>query len=160
MKYSVFALPLSLMIATGMAQAADPIEKQVTVTASIPTESFSIEPVGGNWMNDPQDMAWNSTQQSLQPIRKQLLVRSTTGPIFGHLLTPAAITSGADNIALDVVVAGTPLSLTSTEIVGMEQAAPGAVVGFEIIAQSAGAAGYAPGNYQGMVNMLFETTTD
>ena len=92
MKYSVLALPLALMIAAGSAVAADPIEKQVTVTATIPTENFYVEPVGGNWMNEPQDMAWNSFQQTLQPIRKQLQVRSTTGPISAYLLNPATIT--------------------------------------------------------------------
>ena len=160
MKYSALALPLALMMAAGLAQAADPIEKQVTVTATIPTENFYVEPVGGNWMNEPQDMTWNSFQQSLQPIRKQLQVRSTTGPISAYLLNPASITSGADSIGLDVSVAGTQLSLTSTEVVGGELAAPGAIVGFEIAAQSAGTGGYVPGNYLGVVNMMFETTTE
>jgi len=160
MKYSVLALPLALMMAAGSALAADPIEKQVTVTATIPTESFYVEPVGGNWMNEPQDMAWNSFQQTLQPIRKQLQVRSTTGPISAYLLNPATITSGADTIGLDVSVAGKSLTLTSAEVITQEQAAPGAIVGFEVAAQAAGAGGYAPGNYLGVVNMMFETTTD
>ncbi|HCN47443.1 MAG TPA: adhesin [Pseudomonas sp.] len=159
MKYSVLALPLALMMAA-TAQAADPIEKQVTVTATIPTESFYVEPVGGNWMNEPQDMAWNSFQQTLQPIRKQLQVRSTTGPISAYLLNPATITSGADTIGLDVSVAGKTLTLTSSEVITEAQAAPGAVVGFEVAAQAAGTGGYIPGNYLGVVNMMFETTTD
>ncbi|MFD2642716.1 CS1 type fimbrial major subunit [Pseudomonas japonica] len=160
MKYSVLALPLALMMAAGTAQAADPIEKQVTVTATIPTESFYVEPVGGNWMNEPQDMAWNSFQQTLQPIRKQLQVRSTTGPISAYLLNPATITSGADTIGLNVSVAGKVLTLTSSEVVSEEQAAPGSIVGFEVAAQTAGAGGYTPGNYLGVVNMMFETTTE
>ncbi|MEE1923594.1 CS1 type fimbrial major subunit [Pseudomonas sp. 148P] len=160
MKYSILALPLALMMAAGSAIAADPIEKQVTITATIPTESFYVEPVGGNWMNEPQDMAWNSFQQTLQPIRKQLQVRSTTGPISAYLLNPATITSGADTIGLDVSVAGKALTLTSSEVISEEQAAPGAIVGFEVAAQTAGAGGYTPGNYLGVVNMMFETTTE
>ncbi len=160
MKYSILALPLALMMAAGSAIAADPIEKQVTITATIPTESFYVEPVGGNWMNEPQDMAWNSFQQTLQPIRKQLQVRSTTGPISAYLLNPATITSGADTIGLDVSVAGKALTLTSSEVISEEQAAPGAIVGFEVAAQTAGAGGYNPGNYLGVVNMMFETTTE
>lgn len=160
MKFSVFALPLALMMTVGTVQAADPIEKQVTVTASIPTEAFYVEPVGGNWMNEPQDMAWNSFQQSLQPIRKQLQVRSTTGPIAAYLTSPATITSGADSINLDVSVAGKSLTLVSAEVIGKDQAAPGAIVGFEIAAQTAGTGGYVPGNYLGVVNMMFETTPE
>lgn len=160
MKYSVLALPLALMMAAGTAMAADPIEKQVTVTATIPTESFYVEPVGGNWMNEPQDMAWNSFQQTLQPIRKQLQVRSTTGPISAYLTNPATITSGADTIGLDVSVAGKALTLTSAEVISQEQAAPGAIVGFEVAAQAAGTGGYTPGNYLGVVNMMFETTAE
>lgn len=158
MKYSVLALPLALMMAA-TAQAADPIEKQVTVTATIPTESFYVEPVGGNWMNEPQSMAWNSFQQTLQPIRKQLQVRSTTGPISAYLTNPAMITSGADTIALDVRVAGTSLIMNPREVIAEDQAASGAIVGFEIAAL-ASVGGYNPGNYLGVINMMFETTPE
>lgn len=92
MKAFVLALPLAVLAANS-AIAADPIEKQVLITATVPTAAFYVEPVGGNWMNDPQDMAWNSFQGTLEPIRKQLQAKSTIGPITAHLLTPAAVTS-------------------------------------------------------------------
>jgi hypothetical protein len=150
------ALPLALLASTS-AFALDPIEKQVQVTAQIPTESFYVEPVGGNWMNDPQELAWNSFRGELQPVRKQLQVKSTTGPISAYLLSPAIITSGSNNIGLNIKVADTVLSTASAEVVTAAQAAPGTVVGFEIAAQDAGAGGYVPGNYQGVVGMIFET---
>lgn len=159
MKYSALALPLALMMAAGLAQAAEPIEKQVDVRLIVPTENFYVEPVG-NWMNEVQEMPWNSFQQRPQPIRQQLQARSTTGPISAYLLNPATITSGADSIGLDVSVAGKALSLTSTEVIASEQAAPGTIVSFEVAAQSPGSGGYVPGNYLGVINMMFETSAE
>ncbi|MNH00260.1 hypothetical protein D3C79_594480 [compost metagenome] len=108
-------------------------------------------------MNDPQEMAWNSFRSELQPIRKQLQVKSTIGPISAYLLSPAVVASGSDSIGLDVKVADTVLTTTTAEVVSAAQAAPGAVIGFEVAAQAAGAGGYEPGNYQGLVSMMFET---
>lgn len=156
MKRILMALPLALFTATA-AHAADPIEKQIQVTALVPTDSFYVEPVGGNWINDPQELQWNSFRAELQPIRKQLQVKSTVGPISAYLLSPATITSGTNNIGLDVKVADTTLTTTSTEVVSQAQAAPGTVIGFEIAAQAAPSTGYVPGNYQGLVSMMFET---
>lgn len=157
MKNLFLALPLALLV-VGNAMAVDPIEKQVTVTAVIPTDNFYVEPVGGNWMNDPQEMAWNSFQQNLAPISKQLQVKSTTGAISAYLINPAVMTSGANNIGLDVSVAGKTLTTTSAEVVGATQALPGTTVAFQVAARGDGAT-YVPGNYQGVVNMMFETVT-
>ncbi|KJK09830.1 MULTISPECIES: CS1 type fimbrial major subunit [Pseudomonas] len=156
MKRMLLALPLALL-SVGSAYAVDPIEKQVQITAQVPTDAFYVEPVGGNWMNDPQEMAWNSFRSELQPIRKQLQVKSTIGPISAYLLSPAVVASGSDSIGLDVKVADTVLTTTTAEVVSAAQAAPGAVIGFEVAAQAAGAGGYEPGNYQGLVSMMFET---
>ncbi len=157
MKSLFLALPLSLFV-VGNAMAIDPIEKQVTVTAVIPTDNFYVEPVGGNWMNDPQEMTWNSFQSSLQPISKQLQVKSTSGAISAYLLNPAVMTSGANNIGLDVSVGGKVLTTTAAEVVSAAQAAPGTTVAFQVAAKGAGAS-YVAGNYQGVINMMFETVT-
>ncbi|CAK9888477.1 MULTISPECIES: CS1 type fimbrial major subunit [Pseudomonas] len=158
MKRTFLALPLALL-AVGNVFASDPLEKQVTVVATIPTENFYVEPVGGNWMNEPQSMAWNPLRESLEPIRKQLQVKSTTGAISARLLSPAVISSGANSIGLDVAVNGTGLTTTSVPVVPAAAAAAGTLVGFDVAAQAAGPSGYAPGNYQGIVNMLFETVS-
>ncbi|MFQ6576160.1 CS1 type fimbrial major subunit [Pseudomonas sp. UM16] len=156
MKRMLLAFPLALL-SVGSAYAVEPIEKQVQITAQVPTDAFYVEPVGGNWMNDPQEMAWNSFRSELQPIRKQLQVKSTIGPISAYLLSPAVVASGSNCIGLDVKVADTVLTTTTAEVVSAAQAAPGAVIGFEAAAQAAGAGGYEPGNYQGLVSMMFET---
>ncbi len=155
MKALMLALPFAALVA-GPAMADDPIEKQVLITATVPTAAFYVEPVGGNWMNDPQDMAWNSFQGSLSPVRKQLQAKSTIGPITAHLLSPAVVNSGVDAIDLDVKIGDTVLTTSATEILTDVQAAPGAVVDFEVAPQVP-AGGYKPGIYQGLVSMMFET---
>lgn len=155
MKALMLALPFAVL-AAGPAMADDPIEKQVLITATVPTAAFYVEPVGGNWMNDPQDMAWNSFQGSLTPVRKQLQAKSTIGPITAHLLSPAVVSSGLDAIDLDVKIGDTVLTTSATEILTDVQAAPGAVVDFEVAPQVP-AGGYKPGIYQGLVSMMFET---
>ncbi len=156
MKQMLIALPLALLF-VGSAHAVDPIEKQVQIVAQVPTDAFFVEPVGGNWMNDPQEMAWNSYQQKLDPIRKELQVKSTIGPISAYLVSPAVIASGTHNIGLDVTVGDTVLQTTPAEVVSAAQAAPGATIGFNVAAQPAPPSGYEPGNYQGLVSMIFET---
>ncbi|WP_306579320.1 CS1 type fimbrial major subunit [Pseudomonas sp.] len=156
MKRSLLALPLTLLFA-GAAFAVDPIEKQVQIVAQVPTDAFFVEPVGGNWMNDPQEMAWNSYQQKLDPIRKELQVKSTVGAISAYLVSPAVIASGTHNIGLDVTVGDTVLQTTPAEVVSAAQAASGATIGFNVAAQAAPSTGYEPGNYQGLVSMIFET---
>ncbi|MDD1984128.1 CS1 type fimbrial major subunit [Pseudomonas asiatica] len=155
MKAFMLALPFVALVA-GQAMAGDPIEKQVLITATVPTDNFYVEPVGGNWMNDPQEMAWNSFQGNLTPVRKQLQAKSTIGPITAHLLSPAVVSSGLDAIDLDVKIGTTILTTSAAEILTETEAAPGAIVDFEVAAQVP-AGGYKPGNYQGLVSMMFET---
>jgi hypothetical protein len=154
-KRTLLALPFALLTATA-AMAADPIEKQVQVIATVPTAAFYVEPVGGGWMNDPQELPWNSFQSSFGTIDKQLQVKSTVGPISAYLMSPAIISDGANSIDLDVKVAGTTLKPTSTEVVGAAQASAGAIVGFQVAA-AANNATYTPGSYQGLISMVFET---
>jgi len=154
-KAFMLALPFVALVA-GPAMAGDPIEKQVLITATVPTANFYVEPVGGNWMNDPQEMAWNSFQGNLTPVRKQLQAKSTIGPITAHLLSLAVVSSGLDAIDLDVKIGTTILTTSAAEILTDVEAAPGAIVDFEVAAQVP-AGGYKPGNYQGLVSMMFET---
>ncbi|CAG8867449.1 hypothetical protein PS627_02495 [Pseudomonas fluorescens] len=156
MKSLFKALPL-VLLAAGAVQAADPIEKQVLVTAVVPTAAFYVEPVGSDWMNDPQELPWNPVQSTFGEIRHQLQAKSTIGPITGYLLTSPVITSGLDAIDLNVKVGDTDLSTTSTEILNAAQATPGAVMDFVVTAKTPAGGAFIPGNYQGLVNMMFET---
>jgi len=155
-KRILLALPLALLGAT-CALAADPIEKQVQVIATVPTATFYVEPVGGGWMNDPQELPWNSFQSAFGTINKQLQVKSTVGAIAAYLMSPAVISDGANSIGLDVKVAGKSLGTASAEVVNAADANAGSVVGFQIAAKAPGTGSFVPGNYQGLVSMVFET---
>ncbi|MDD2046434.1 CS1 type fimbrial major subunit [Pseudomonas putida] len=156
MKRTLLALPLAMLFA-GSAFAADPIEKQVLVTAVVPTAAFYVEPVGSDWMNDPQELPWNPIKSSFGEIRHQLQAKSTIGPITGYLLNAPVITSGLDAIDLNVKVGATDLETTPNEILTAAQAAPGAVMDFVITAKAPSNGAFTPGNYQGLVSMMFET---
>lgn len=156
MKSLFKALPL-VLLAAGAVQAADPIEKQVLVTAVVPTAAFYVEPIGSDWMNDAQELPWNPVKSTFGEIRHQLQAKSTIGPITGYLLNSPVITSGLDSIDLNIKVGTTDLTTTSTEILTAAQATPGAVMDFVVTAKTPTAGAYTPGNYQGLVNMMFET---
>lgn len=150
------AAPITLLVAMN-SFAAEKIEHQVTVIAQIPSENFFVQPTGNdNWINSQQKLAYNAHTKKLDQLNKQLEVKSTIGAITGYLSNPAIIASGNDNIALTVKVGGIELKTSATELVDVDNAKMGKTLGLEII-PTVPASGYVAGNYQGMVNMIFES---
>lgn len=146
----------ALLLASGTLMAAEKVEHTVTVTAQIPTENFYVQPVG-DWMNTPQKLTFNPFNRTLESLTKQLVMKSTLGPIKGYLVYPATMASGKDSIGLTVKVAGTALTTTSQDLLNQADANTGKQVGLEIIPAAAPTGGYKPGNYQGIVSMMFES---
>ena len=155
MNFNKIALVAGLLTCSSV-MAVERVEHMVTVTAQIPTESFYVQPVG-EWINAPQRLEYNVYTKELSPLSKQLDIKSTLGPVTAFLTYPAAIASGADTIPLSVSVANQVLSTTPAQIMNAADAATGKVVGLDIVAAAAPQSGYAPGNYQGVVNMMFES---
>ena len=146
----------ALLLASSTLMAAEKVEHTVTVTAQIPTDKFYVQPVG-DWMNTPQKLTFNPFNQKLDPLAKQLEMKSTLGPIKGYLVYPATMASGKDSIGLTVKVAGVALTTTSADLLNQADANTGKQVGLEIIPAVAPSGGYKPGNYQGIVSMMFES---
>ena len=146
----------ALLLASSTLMAAEKVEHTVTVTAQIPTDKFYVQPVG-DWMNTPQKLTFNPFNQKLDPLAKQLEMKSTLGPIKGYLVYPATMASGKDSIGLTVKVGGVALPPTSAELLTQADANTGKQVGLEIIPAVAPSGGYKPGNYQGIVSMMFES---
>ncbi|MFM5762450.1 CS1 type fimbrial major subunit [Aeromonas veronii] len=146
----------ALLLASSTLMAAERVEHTVTVTAQIPTDKFYVQPVG-DWMNTPQKLTFNPFNQKLDPLAKQLEMKSTLGPIKGYLVYPATMASGKDSIGLTVKVGGVALTTTSAELLTQADANTGKQVGLEIIPAVAPSGGYKPGNYQGIVSMMFES---
>ena len=151
------AAPLAMLMSANL-MAAERVEHQVTVTAQIPTEAFYVQPIGGdNWMSTPQKLTFNPFSQKLDPLAKQLEMKSTIGPIKGYLVYPATMASGKESIGLTVKVAGVALTTSSADLLNQADANTGKQVGLEIIPAVAPTGGYKPGNYQGIVSMMFES---
>ncbi|MFM4982328.1 CS1 type fimbrial major subunit [Aeromonas veronii] len=146
----------ALLLASNTLMAAERVEHTVTVTAQIPTDKFYVQPVG-DWMSTPQKLTFNPFNQQLDPLAKQLEMKSTLGPIKGYLVYPATMASGKDSIGLTVKVGGVALTTTSAELLTQADANTGKQVGLEIIPAVAPSGGYKPGNYQGIVSMMFES---
>ncbi|MGP9800815.1 CS1 type fimbrial major subunit [Rheinheimera sp. NSM] len=155
MKHKLTLSALALLMSS--AALAEPIEHQVTVTATVPTEAFYVTPAGGNWMNDPQDLGYNSATGQLNSVTRQLDMRSTSGAISAHLLGSPNIISGSDRIDLTINVNGVALSTTSGVVLAATEAAAGDRVNFQIVPETAPTGGFEPGSYTGIISMVFET---
>ncbi|MCE0844150.1 fimbrial protein [Buttiauxella sp. A2-C1_F] len=162
MKKLIALAPLALILSSVSVQAVDPIAHQMTVTATIPTADFYVTPAGGgNWMNDPQNLDYDSQTKTLATFSRQLNMKSTTGAISAKLTSPIEMSNGtpAQNIGLSVLVNNVALTTTSAEVLAATAAATGQTVPFQVRAAAAPTGGYAPGSYTGLVGMLFETVT-
>lgn len=155
MNFNKIALAAGLLVSSSV-MAAERLEHTVNVTAQIPTENFYVQPVG-NWINTSQILEYNVYTKQLAPLTKQFDIKSTIGPVSAFLSAPAVIASGANTIPLTVSLANTALSTTPAQILNKADAEVGKVVGLDIVAAAAPQAGYAPGNYQGVINMIFES---
>lgn len=141
------------------AAMAEQFPLQVSVEAVVPSATgLQISPVG-DWAGQVQSMRWNLTTQTLEPIQQQLDMKSGLGAIKAYLSTDAILTSGGDNIALAVAVAGQALAVgpaAAVEVASTTEAAAGkrADVAIRAIAPTK----YVAGSYQGNVFMMFEST--
>lgn len=146
-------LPLAALFAQA-AVADEVVNKQVTVTATIPTATFFVEGFGSNWMNEVQDLAYDPRSDSLYNIDRQIQVKSTIGPIEASLVNDPQMSNGAEDIPLKVSIDGKALSTVAQKLT--TAAGDAKILDFQIAAIKP-ATGYKPGAYQGMVNMMFET---
>lgn len=156
MKYSLFALPLALLLASGGASAVQPIEGNFTVTGTVPTESFSvIDP--SNWMSQTQTLPWSLLGTGFGIFQQKILLKSTVGAITAHLLDPAQISSGDNVIQLQVAINSIPLTLSPKQVLRADLAAGGYLVNFSTSVLNSTGPQLIPGDYAGTLSMMFET---
>lgn len=158
-KRTAIALAAALMLSPAAAMAEE-FPLQVTVEAFVPSPTgLQISPVG-DWAGVTQEMRWNLASSKLEPIQQQIDVKSGLGAITAYLTTEAVLASAANTIALAVNVAGQELkvgSAAAVEIASEAEAAASKRAAVEIVAAAAPTGGYAQGNYQGNVFMMFES---
>jgi hypothetical protein len=142
--------------------ATEQFPLQVTVEAVVPSATgLQISPVG-DWAGQTQSMRWNIATQRLDSIQQQVDMKSGLGAINAYLTTDAMLTSAGNAIDLTVSVAGQDLQVgasNAVEVATPVEAAASKRAALAIVAADADAGGYAHGNYQGNVFMMFESGT-
>ena len=148
------AMLLSLSASSFAAQTE---QKQITIVADVPSTEFFVNALpGDDAFTAPQRMEWNTFNNVLTPIQKQLHMGSTTGAIQAAVTSSTLTGSTFSNtINLAVAVNGVTLSTTAADVVGASQAAAGQVVNMNIAPVAT--TSYTPDNYSGVVSLSFET---
>lgn len=148
------AMLLSLSASSFAAQTE---QKQITIVADVPSTEFFVNALpGDDVFTAPQRMEWNTFNNVLTPIQKQLHMGSTTGAIQAAVTSSTLTGSTFSNtINLAVAVNGVTLSTTAADVIGATQAAAGQVVNMTIAPVAT--TSYTPDNYSGVVSLSFET---
>ena len=155
MKTRFLAVPVMTLMA-GMAMAAiEPITKEITVQAVVPQVEFSVEP-DSSWANKPVKLDYVLGEEKFKPFSGDFRAKSTVGAINAKLIAVATISSGSENIDLDVKVGNKSLGLTPVEVMVAGEANVGGDLPMTINTIKPDA-GYVAGDYSGTVSILFET---
>lgn len=152
----VFALAFVSSIAL-----AAPQTHSVQVVADIPSDDFYVQPVNHDTVTMPQQLLWNATTSELQGISRDFKAKSAVGgasapAIKATLLDPAVMSSGTEEIELNVKFNGTSLVQgTDVEVIAMgdatvEKIAPLSITPIEP------SGGYKEGTYSGNVRLMFD----
>ncbi|MFF7707481.1 CS1 type fimbrial major subunit [Pseudomonas sp. NPDC007930] len=143
-------VPLALAAATQFA-SADPITRQIKVTANIPASVFTIRDEG-NWMNQEQRMGLDENG-NLLGIQQRLYVKSSE-PLTAKFTSPPTITGLGQNIPLTLNIGGTDVNATTpTEFISAADAGNGRTLD---VVLGAAPGPYKPANYFGYMNVVFD----
>ena len=158
---SPLALALFATLGATQASAADPVEIQVQLVASVPSTAFYVVPAETGWIGVPQRMEWTPDPVlggKLSTLRKAFDVKNSSGAIAARLTdsTGAYLSDGTGMIPLDVHFNNKELNSTgSQEVISATEAAAGKRVDLTIAAVETGSP-IPPGEYTGIVNMTFD----
>ena len=160
---TVSPLAFALFAALGATQvsAADPIEVQVQLVASIPSTSFYVVPAETGWIGVAQRMEWTPSATGgggkLSSLRKAFDVKNSSGAIAARITDAdgAYLSSGEQMVPLEVSFNNMELNNTSKEFISATEAAAGKRVDLTIAAVDTSSE-FTPGEYSGIVNMTFD----
>ena len=158
---SPLALALFATLGAAQASAADPVEIQVQLVASVPSTAFYVVPAETGWIGVPQRMEWTPDPVlggKLSTLRKAFDVKNSSGAIAARLTdsTGAYLSDGTGMIPLEVHFNNKELNqAASQEVISATEAAAGKRVDLTIAAVETGSP-IPPGEYTGIVNMTFD----
>ncbi|WP_412530559.1 CS1 type fimbrial major subunit [Burkholderia lata] len=154
LKKTVLVMGLAAMYGVAMAESQN---FDVSVTATVPTDTFYVSANG--W--DPsqvQTMGWNHLAERINPLQRNLDMKSTVGDITAYLINSPELSSGTALLPLTVTVNSKSLKegVGNAEVVMIaEDAAIGGVVPMVVSADQKDRP--EGGVYTGTVQMLFES---
>ena len=158
---SPLALALFATLGATQASAADPVEIQVQLVASVPSTAFYVVPAETGWIGVPQRMEWTPDPVlggKLSTLRKAFDVKNSSGAIAARLTdsTGAYLSDGTGMIPLEVHFNNKALNqAASQEVISATEAAAGKRVDLTIAAVETGSP-IPPGEYTSIVNMTFD----
>ncbi|MCE5976069.1 CS1 type fimbrial major subunit [Pseudomonas sp. JR33AA] len=160
MKSYVLAVPfIALFAGAAVASAPEPISRNISVTAIIPGNDFSVAPVG-DWLDRGVTLEYEPEREDFKAVNEKFSAQSDVGAIQAHLLETAALQDSQtdEKINLAITVGGKQLGLTPAEVMSAEDAKVGndLPITFNAIKPDAG---YVKGEYAGVVRVLFETSS-
>lgn len=137
----------------------------ISLTASVPSDTFHVIPVDSGWVNQTQDIGYDISTRKLQVFEKQFQYKNTAGAIqatlTGNLSTDgkAQLANGsADIIPLEVMFNNVVLSRTATSVISADAAKAGGRTALRIY-QADEKALNVSGLFTGSVAMVFEPVT-
>lgn len=147
----------ALAIAAAASAHAETRQLQATVKAIIPTADGLIVSAVRNWDNDPQTMTWDEVTESLQPINKEIDIRSKTA-VSAYLADEANLGNGEHLVPMAVSIGGKPLASGASNKVVVATAAEAVVKVRKPtrISATKPSGGFEPGDYSGVVTLVFE----
>ena len=122
-RFLMAAPVVALVVGSSFAMAAETVTVQLR--ADIPSSDFFVRPVAGVDLSKVQNMNWNVASSKLDSLKIDLDMKNTTRGINAKLDLAPELFSGADKIPLQIKVAGTTLSTTSTLVAAAERVRAG-----------------------------------
>lgn len=149
----------TLALASGVAMA-DTQDFAVQVSADIPTADFYVTTTPDWNAGEVQQMGWDEGNARLSALQRNLLAKSTIGPITGYLLSAPQMQTADGSNAIDLAVrvnnvtlpvgAGSAPTLITQVDAANERAYP-------LRIEQSSTDRPAPGRYNGTVSMVFES---
>ena len=158
-KKIAMSAPVLALAFVSSAALAVPQTHTVQVYADIPNADFYVQPKDNDYVTKPQQLPWSNTTSKLEGISREFKVKSSAAgspAIKATLLDPAVISSGADDIELEVKFNTVSLVVGSAEDVVAAGAATSEIIAPLSITPIAPSGGYKEGNYSGNVRVMFD----
>ncbi|MGH8389878.1 MAG: CS1 type fimbrial major subunit [Pseudomonas sp.] len=160
-KKVAMSAPVLALAFVSSAALAVPQTHNIQVVADIPSADFYVQPVSHDTVRDPQQLLWNNTTSQLEGISRDFRAKSSvatgTAPaIKATLLAPAVLSSGANEIELNVKFNNVALTVGSDVDVIAAGGAPSEIIVPLSIQPVEPSGKYQEGNYTGNVSVMFD----